>query len=68
MIDNSISENVTVSKRNNYTEKSVMNSTLDMEEILADGAQRGDQENQPSYAYNEKVMSGMSQGKQKMSA
>ena len=45
-----------------------MNSTLDMEEILADGAQRGDQENQPSYAYNEKVMSGMSQGKQKMSA
>ena len=45
-----------------------MNSTIDMEEILAGGAQRGDQEIQASYTYNEKVMSGMSQGKQKMSA
>ena len=63
MIDNSISENVTVSKRTNYNEKSMMNSTIDMEEILAGGAQRGDQENQASFMYNEKVMSGMSQGK-----
>jgi len=68
MIDNSISENVTVSKRTNYNEKSMMNSTLDMEEILSDGRRAGDQESQPAYAYNEKVMSGMSQGKQKMSA
>ena len=63
MIDNSISENVTVSKRTNYNEKSMMNSTIDMEEILAGGAYRGDQENHASYTYNEKVMSGMSQGK-----
>ena len=52
MIDNSISENVTVSKRTNYNEKSMMNSTLDMEEILSDGRRAGDQESQPAYAYN----------------
>ena len=45
MIENNISENVVVSKRTINRDNSVMNSTLDMEEILSDGKRAGDHEN-----------------------
>ena len=45
MIENNISENVVVSKRTTFRDNSVMNSTLDMEEILSDGKRAGDNEN-----------------------